>query len=210
MVCASRAFIQYQFSFCLEGTHPPSAPPLHLLPRNLTHRFGPNKVMSRVASFELFERMFITKHHVAPVLFGVGLSEPQSATLVGFRRSRGFTLSECVQVSAVHDPLHCRVTHVGNLLLLSSLAITRLERRLFLLIFFSTVRSTLFESFLFRPAPAASSSEPESLYLDIQRVTNRRSNPVLRQIPAVVKPSFVQEKYCAAIFGRSARHAFLP
>src|SRR6185436_4070729 len=29
--------------------------------------------------------------------------------------------------------------------------------------------------FLFRLAPAASSSEPESLYLDIQRVTNRRS-----------------------------------
>ena len=41
-------------------------------------------VMSRVASFELFERVFITKHHVAPLLLGVGLSEPQSITLVGF------------------------------------------------------------------------------------------------------------------------------
>src|SRR6185503_6600693 len=61
------------------------------------------------------------------------------------------------------------------------------------LIFFSTVRSTLFERFLFRPAPAASSSEPESLYLDIQRVTNRRSNPVMRQISGVVKPSLCRK-----------------
>src|SRR5690242_8955577 len=121
--CASRVLSYNTNSVFPWEPNPPHAstvspPPLHLLPRNFTHRFGPNKVMSRVASFELFERMFITKHHVAPVLFGVGLSEPQSATLVGFRRSRGFTLSECVQVSAVHCSLHCHVAHIGNLLFL--------------------------------------------------------------------------------------------
>src|SRR6188508_2847606 len=86
-----------------------------------------------------------------------------------------------------------RSSHRQPSVFFSSLAITRLGRRLFPLIFFSTVRSTLFESFLFRPAPAASSSEPESLYLDIQRVTNRRSNPVLRQISAIVRPSLCKK-----------------
>src|SRR6185436_16321648 len=95
------------------------------------------------------------------------------------RASLGGALSSALPCSSHRQPS----------VFFSSLAITRLERRLFPLIFFSTVRSTLFESFLFRRAPAASSSEPESLYLDIQRVTNRRSNPVLRQISAVVKPS---------------------
>ena len=92
-VCIESTFIQCQFSFSFGAESSPrihrQPPPLHLLRRNLTHRFGPNKVMSRVAAFELFERMFITKHHIVPVLLGVGLSELQSTTLVGFWQSRG-------------------------------------------------------------------------------------------------------------------------
>src|SRR6185436_10737410 len=98
-VCASRV-LSYNtnsvFPWELNPPHASTVSPHRSIsfPRNLTHRFGPNKVMSRVASFELFERMFITKHYFAPVLLGVGLSEPQSTTLVGFRQSRSFTLSE--------------------------------------------------------------------------------------------------------------------
>ena len=89
----------------------------------------------------------------------------------------------------MHCSLSGRVAHIADLLSLhSSLAITRLERRLFLRIFLSTVNSTLFESFLGRPARLASSSEPESLCFAIQRFTKRWSNPVLQQISAGVRP----------------------
>src|SRR6185436_7942504 len=101
-VCVESTFIQYQFSFSLGAESSPcihrQPQPLHLLPRNLTHRFGPNKVMSRVASCELFERMFITKHYFAPVLLGVGLSEPQSP--------QSAPHSSKVSVSALHPPHH--------------------------------------------------------------------------------------------------------
>ena len=149
--------------------------------------------MSRVASFELFERMFITKHYVAPVLLGVGLSEPQSTTLVGFRQSRGFTLSECMQVSTVHCSLLSRSSHRQPSV--SSAPSRSLDSSGVFSPSFSSPQSAPHASKVscFRPAPAASSSEPESLYLDIQRVTNRRSNPVLRQISAVVKPSLCRK-----------------
>src|SRR6188508_2381263 len=91
-----------------------------------------------------------------------------------------------------------RSSHRQPSVFFSSLAITRLERRLFPRIFFSTVRSTLFESFLFRPAPAASSSEPESLYLDIQRVTNRQVESSLATNLRSRQAVFVQENYCAS------------
>ena len=85
---------------------------------------------------------------------------------MGFRQSRGFTLSECTQVSTVHCSLHCHVAHIGNLLFLQ-LPRSLDSSGIFSLIFFSTVRSTPFESFLFRPAPAASSSEPQSRCISI-------------------------------------------
>jgi hypothetical protein len=144
------------------------SPPLHLLTRNFTHRFGPDKVVSWVASFELFER-FVTKHHVTPVPLDIGLGELQSAALVSLRQ-----VFCCLKAC---KPRRCTVLCTVMWLtsqtfcLFSSLAITRLERRRFLRIFLSTVCSTLFESFLGRPARWASSSEPESLYFAIQRVT---------------------------------------
>ena len=48
-------------------------------------------VVSWVA-FELFEGMFVTKHHVTPVPLDIGLGEPQSAALVSLRQLRGFLL----------------------------------------------------------------------------------------------------------------------
>ena len=78
-MCMHREYLHtrpIQFSFGAESSpriHR-QPPPLHLLPRNLTNRLGPNKVMSRVAAFELFERMFITKHHIVPVLLVLALA----------------------------------------------------------------------------------------------------------------------------------------
>ena len=133
--------------------------------------------------------MFITKHHVAPVLFGVGLSEPQSATLVGFRQSRGFTLSECVQVSAVHCSLHCHVAHIGNLLFLQLPRDNSTRAASFPPHFLLHSPLHTLRKFPFPPC----TRRIIELYLDIQRVTNRRSNPVLRQISAVVKPSLCRK-----------------
>ena len=53
-------------------------------------------VVSWVASFELFEGMFVTKHHVTPVPLDIGLGEPQSAALVSLRQLRGFLLFKSV------------------------------------------------------------------------------------------------------------------
>ena len=86
--------------------------------------------------------------------------------------------------------LHCHVAHISNLLFLqlpcdhSTRAVSFSPHFL--------LHSPLHTLRKFPFSPAAS-SEPESLYLDIQRVTNRRSNPVLRQISAVVKPSLCKK-----------------
>jgi hypothetical protein len=74
--------------------------------------------MPWVASFELFKLVFVTKHHIAPVLLYIGLGELQSTVLVSFRQSRGFALFEGVQTSTVHCSLHCHVAHIDNLLFL--------------------------------------------------------------------------------------------
>ena len=64
-----------------------ATPPLHLLPRNFTHRFGPDKVVSWVASFELFKLVFVTEHHVSPILLYAAPGELQPTALVSFRQS---------------------------------------------------------------------------------------------------------------------------
>ena len=89
----------------------------------------------------------------------------------------------------MHCSLYGRVAHIADLL---SLQLPRdystRAASFFCRIFLSTVHSTLFESFLGRPARLASSSEPESLCFAIQRFTKRWSNPVLQQISAGVRP----------------------
>ena len=63
---------------------------LHLLPRNFTHRLGPGKVVSWVASFELFKLVFVTEHHIAPILLNVGPGELQPTALVSFKSREVF------------------------------------------------------------------------------------------------------------------------
>src|SRR3954469_15941020 len=101
----------------------------------------------------------------------------------------------------MHCSLYGRIAHIPDLLSLRLLAITRLERRLFLRIFLSTVCSTLFESFLGRPARLASSSEPDPFSFVIQRFTKWWSNPVLRQISAGVRPCLCQVITAPRSFG---------
>ena len=89
--CVESVFIENQVSLALPAESSPrinrQPPPLHLLPRNFTHRFGPDKVVSWVASFELFKLVFVTEHHIAPILLYVGPGELQPTALVSFRKS---------------------------------------------------------------------------------------------------------------------------
>src|SRR6188508_3717369 len=88
--CVQSAFVEGQFSLPPRTESCPcihcQPPPLHLLTRNFTHRFGPDKVVSWVASFELFKPVFVTEHHIAPVLPYVVPGELQPTALVSFRQ----------------------------------------------------------------------------------------------------------------------------
>ena len=90
-----------------------------------------------------------------------------------------------MQVSAVNCPLHCRVADIGDLLFL------QLSHHHSTRAAFSSPQSAPHSSKVSFSAlhPPHHRVSQTSLYLDIQRVTKRGSNPVLRQISAVVKPS---------------------
>ena len=136
--------------------------------------------------------MFIAKYHIAPVLPYVGLSELTTA-LVSFRQSRGFPLFKCTQISTVHCSLDCLVTHIGDLLSLE-LPFDHSTRTVsFPPHFLPPSAPHPLKSFLGLPARSASSTEPESLHFDKQRVINPRSKPVVRRIAAVVRPCLWKE-----------------
>src|SRR4051794_16868452 len=119
-VCVESALIEGQRSLSPRTESCPrihrQLPTFHLVTRNFTHRFGPDKVVSWVSSFELFERMFVSKYHVTPVPLDIGLGELQSAALVSLRQSRGFLLFKNVQTSTMRCSLYGLVAHIADLL----------------------------------------------------------------------------------------------
>ena len=76
LVCGyvESVFIESQVSLALPAESSPRInrqPPhrsISFLSRNFSHRFGPDKVVSWIASFELFKLVFVTEHHIAPIL----------------------------------------------------------------------------------------------------------------------------------------------